>query len=373
MSSSLASVGLIPACAGRAGEVDGAVESEAAHPRMRGEGSQIITNATNSGGSSPHARGGRGGPENAGVGERLIPACAGRALGPARRRPRCGAHPRMRGEGRQHLRSNEGENGSSPHARGGRVAYVADRFGNRLIPACAGRARGPSPGRGSPGAHPRMRGEGADSIIRKPAEPGSSPHARGGLLLARVLPRALRLIPACAGRARSRKIGTTSGSAHPRMRGEGHELGAAGTNLPGSSPHARGGPRAAHGSRIAPRLIPACAGRASPSRRCSAARWAHPRMRGEGSRPAHHERRHSGSSPHARGGLFHEGRANGESGLIPACAGRACPLVTTSAASSAHPRMRGEGRERRTVPESRRGSSPHARGGPPGYPSTRAG
>ena len=51
-----------------------------------------------------------------------------------------GAHPRMRGEGRNFLKDKVNGSGSSPHARGGRRYHRDDLRRTGLIPACAGRA-----------------------------------------------------------------------------------------------------------------------------------------------------------------------------------------------------------------------------------------
>ena len=155
---------------------------------------------------------------------------------------------------------------------------------------------------------------------------GSSPHARGG-----------RPIRRCRDRG---------WAAHPRMRGEGISHTLEVPRYGGSSPHARGGP--------------------SGRGRRSCCPWAHPRMRGEGSHPAASCASVSGSSPHARGGPG-DGAAGGVvGGLIPACAGRARSFGVLTSPCAAHPRMRGEGSGGLDEKVSLEGSSPHARGGPPG-------
>ncbi len=171
----------------------------AVHPRMRGEhtSKHAIRPASQSTGSSPHARGtraivlGEGGPSDA-KSLRFIPACAGNTA-----LSRCAA---------------------------------LDRF----IPACAGNTRRAAVT--TVAVHPRMRGEHA--ARRRPRCRGSSPHARGTPGLARrdgisrpVHPRmrgepsasdrwhVRRFIPACAGNTRS-SMPTMQGPVHPRMRGE---------------------------------------------------------------------------------------------------------------------------------------------------------
>ncbi len=274
--------GLIPTCAGRACTNRHRRSAPAAHPRMRGEGVTTAPGESRIAGSSPHARGGRAGRNEAWAGtgssphargglsvneptslqERLIPACAGRAGLTTSGAPGGPAHPRMRGEGAARTARGGGVAGSSPHARGGRAVRDAPCGPVRLIPACAGRARCcANPGARRP-AHPRMRGEGAVLCQSRCPKTGSSPHARGGLVLRQAQHLRDGLIPACAGRARGRGTASLSRSAHPRMRGEGSLSVSPMDTMCGSSPHARGGLHHLIHHKLDRRLIPACAGRA---------------------------------------------------------------------------------------------------------------
>ena len=89
--------------------------------------------------------------------------------------------------------------GSSPHARGplGKAFILIEYRG--IIPACAGSTM-PDHDVGIPSwDHPRMRGvhNGVGVIIRQIV--GSSPHARGPLLVWMPWPVQTGIIPACAG------------------------------------------------------------------------------------------------------------------------------------------------------------------------------
>ena len=274
---------------------------------------------------------------------RLISGYAGRT--PRTVPEGCGpwAHPRLSGEGAVRAVRISGESGSSPHARGGQPCAARARTGDRLIPACAGRApRWKVPRFGGP-AHPRMRGEGVNILDVFSRRSGSSPHARGGQVLPQPHIPSRGLIPACAGRASSPTFPPTLVAAHPRMRGEGAYLTLAASTKGGSSPHARGGRVVLGSAAASARLIPACAGRAAGSVKLRSGRSAHPRMRGEGEAAA-------------------EQLALGQR-LIPACAGRASPSPTTPPPPGAHPRMRGEGSSGFVGRKFTCGSSPHARGG----------
>ena len=173
--------GLIPACAGRAPGTASWGWPGSAHPRMRGEGCQMISSSIWPVGSSPHARGGQPVRLMSPSPPRLIPACAGRAWPPRAPCDPGSAHPRMRGEGRPAFGLELLGGGSSPHARGGLGGVLVRAVDPRLIPACAGRA--------------------CDNPMRDIRGYGSSPHARGGRGSPAVPRCQSRLIPACAGRA----------------------------------------------------------------------------------------------------------------------------------------------------------------------------
>ena len=161
--------------------------------------------------------------------------------------------------------------------------------------------------------------------------------------------------------------------------------------MPGSSPHARGTRRSGDDRSHSNRFIPACAGNADRSRAHRHARPVHPRMRGEHithadgrSRRLVHPRMRGertristyaiesiGSSPHARGT-----RSSGNSALpvrrfIPACAGNTHLSNLRCMLCAVHPRMRGEHLLWSWRPCHPSGSSPHARGTPPGAPGAR--
>ena len=169
------------------------------HPRTRGVYASRYDSDGKRRGSSPHARGLRGGHGGLGRHHRIIPACAGFTS------PKCpccrGAsdHPRMRGVYSVGAETLLPGAGSSPHARGlpdgGHGVGQADR----IIPACAGFTVYLSLVGVCWGDHPRMRG-----VYLRPAwgaqdSAGSSPHARGLLGDKGLVRPGGRIIPACAG------------------------------------------------------------------------------------------------------------------------------------------------------------------------------
>ncbi len=246
---------IIPACAGNASS------GQVHHPRMRGERLVEMRASCADFGSSPHARGTPAARPPARARRRIIPACAGNAVSLA--------------------------HGSSPHARGTRRWLAPLRPDRRIIPACAGNAPVQSSQRASVADHPRMRGERQPTTQpeskhngssphargtppragRTVASSGSSPHARGTPLTGRDVVDRNRIIPACAGNAPADVRNIRPEPDHPRMRGE-RWLGGVGLRFVcGSSPHARGTPSRSPWRRRCRRIIPACAGNASPRQR----------------------------------------------------------------------------------------------------------
>ena len=150
---------IIPACAGSTLGCWTAPCCRGDHPRLRGEHRTVAIVSARCSGSSPLARGALGESLSHIASAGIIPACAGSTQGcPVRSRQR-GDHPRLRGEHTGPPPPPGTSPGSSPLARGARVAEVAEALRHGIIPACAGsttRARSQTP---PPWDHPRLRGE----------------------------------------------------------------------------------------------------------------------------------------------------------------------------------------------------------------------
>ena len=154
---------LIPAHAGKTARRTHQSRRRPAHPRSRGENRQKTLSLSATLGSSPLTRGkhrrqaqrpGRAG---------LIPAHAGKTTTNTRIRKTLRAHPRSRGENTQVGMEPPGGAGSSPLTRGKHQVRrrLRDRLG--LIPAHAGKTRTARARPSSAGAHPRSRGENGKS------------------------------------------------------------------------------------------------------------------------------------------------------------------------------------------------------------------
>ena len=90
---------------------------------------------------------------------RLIPAGAGSTACEAQEGIRWAAHPRWRGEHTDVDGNALSPSGSSPLARGARQQVVVCGGDERLIPAGAGSTRSTPPAHWPTTAHPRWRGE----------------------------------------------------------------------------------------------------------------------------------------------------------------------------------------------------------------------
>ena len=150
--------------------------------------------------------------------------------------------------------------------------------------------------------------------------------------------------------------------AHPRSRGENLGVSMGALTVMGSSPLTRGKPDWRTRSRCWARLIPAHAGKTVSPSSISSLLWAHPRSRGEncfsGDRPGSA----GGSSPLTRGKHSREDGPAGHPRLIPAHAGKTFRPPPRSGNGEAHPRSRGENRDRRRYRDRSAGSSPLTRG-----------
>ena len=212
-------------------------------------------------GSSPLARGKPPWLSFCVVVFRLIPARAGKTVGVKLAEYAHEAHPRSRGENREPREQGDPYSGSSPLARGKRRRTPGRPRPVRLIPARAGKTRSRRHPPGGSAAHPRSRGENVDRKHVNDAMRGSSPLARGKPFRRQEQSPSLRLIPARAGKTRRPGGANRLSRAHPRSRGENGSLTTRALQAYGSSPLARGKRALRPWHRSSPGLIPARAGK----------------------------------------------------------------------------------------------------------------
>ena len=150
--------------------------------------------------------------------------------------------------------------GSSPLARGPRLAFYPREGGKGLIPARAGTTDSQRSGGRGVRAHPRSRGDHAMSSRHGTGWLGSSPLARGPHLHTTAAILEAGLIPARAGTTARRDAWRGTHRAHPRSRGDHQAQGQRGNCCGGSSPLARGPPGGRSAANRRSGLIPARAG-----------------------------------------------------------------------------------------------------------------
>ena len=251
----------------------------------------------------------------------IIPARAGFTGGRAGRRLTGPDHPRSRGVYRGSGISTQPPPGSSPLARGLRPGGGSQDPHRGIIPARAGfTCPAPEPS-GAPADHPRSRGVYRLPHLFRGPRRGSSPLARGLRSIRAAEAPAGGIIPARAGFTSATRTTCATRSDHPRSRGVYASPAAIGALCRGSSPLARGLPRAAKRTVRDIRIIPARAGFTGGYHVQGKGASDHPRSRGVYIRPVSQPRAPAGSSPLARGLLHHLQRLPEGGGIIPARAG----------------------------------------------------
>ena len=149
---------------------------------------------------------------------------------------------------------------------------------------------------------------------------------------------------------------------HPRVRGENLWWKVIPILCPGTSPRARG--KLAHNTtrRGQTGNIPACAGKTGCEFECFFERGEHPRVRGENCSRAKTSTAFRGTSPRARGKRRTWSRCVSHRRNIPACAGKTNNHTGLTSSSQEHPRVRGENSLFPVLVTSPSGTSPRARG-----------
>ena len=229
------------------------------HPRSRGVYAGSRPPARRAAGSSPLARGLRGGGVDRAAHRRIIPARAGFTAWSTGRPTRWADHPRSRGVYTGCGSRRTTATGSSPLARGLLLGWT----------------RGPSPR-----DHPRSRGVYESFPLHFGQDPGSSPLARGLQGGRGCGDRRQRIIPARAGFTRPGIPAYAGSKDHPRSRGVYPGCGRRPGCWAGSSPLARGLQVWVHGVPQPPGIIPARAGFTDGPRLPDDGPQDHPRSRG---------------------------------------------------------------------------------------------
>ena len=170
---------LIPAWAGKTATIAYSDRPSTAHPRVGGENEKAAQVMRLEVGSSPRGRGKRCRGRGIFARARLIPAWAGKTGDLPLSGHQDQAHPRVGGENQVVTDTLWSPNGSSPRGRGKPYMPVLAPAPWRLIPAWAGKTADRCCIDSPTTAHPRVGGENLTRIIKLPSKVGSSPRGRG--------------------------------------------------------------------------------------------------------------------------------------------------------------------------------------------------
>ena len=212
------------------------------------------------------------------------------------------------------------------------------------------------------GAHPRACGENGRPVPPCPVLPGSSPRVRGKRWHRACNHSSLNLIPARAGKTTPSPPATCAVTAHPRACGENWTRASIIHPPKGSSPRVRGKPGRACPPGEGPGLIPACAGKTRCRRPTGEEVTAHPRACGENLDRCGEHGPDDGSSPRVRGKRLFVPCSPLPHRLIPARAGKTRAVRRGCRRRPAHPRVCGENLSSEYTETDWAGSSPRVRG-----------
>ena len=234
------------------------------HPRSRGVYKPYVEIALSQPGSSPLARGLRGSCPDKLTSDRIIPARAGFTAQTCLRWTSTWDHPRSRGVYPVGIRPYFLARGSSPLARGLLLVARILALRHGIIPARAGfTADFARPNAGNMD-HPRSRGVYSSATVLVAKISGSSPLARGLQSYRLNADACGGIIPARAGFTAGRSLAQQASQDHPRSRGVYAGAIARIAPIVGSSPLARGLQQSATLTAVAAGIIPARAGFTSP-------------------------------------------------------------------------------------------------------------
>ena len=190
------------------------------------------------------------------------------------------------------------------------------------IPACAGKPiTGPTSAPRET-VYPRVCGETPATLFAASASPGLSPRVRGNRRAGTEAHSPWRSIPACAGKPLPKSRSASATRVYPRVCGETEDSNTSLNSRPGLSPRVRGNRATFAFSGALGGSIPACAGKPSNARQTCRPGWVYPRVCGETAPIAPDPGADQGLSPRVRGNLRLEDPDCGNSGSIPACAGK---------------------------------------------------
>jgi len=292
------------------------------------------------------------------------PACAGTTRASDPRPARTAEHPRVRGDDPSAPPFRLPGYGTPPRARGRLPAATAPAALRGNTPACAGTTRGGRVGGGALSEHPRVRGDDLTNTAAGLQVRGTPPRARGRRLAGQHRRRGERNTPACAGTTRPSRSTPGRGAEHPRVRGDDPGADPLLRGVPGTPPRARGRRRRASGGRPWPGNTPACAGTTGRRPTWCGPPPEHPRVRGDDRRGRSPPMARLGTPPRARGRRARDRDRIARCRNTPACAGTTGWTTAGCTPQAEHPRVRGDDAAHVRVDAVEPGTPPRARGRP---------
>ena len=189
------------------------------YPRVCGGTRKARGEADRANGLSPRVRGNRDESGKGAAGYGSIPACAGEPSPRSATAAYSSVYPRVCGGTMTVAEGQLGWTGLSPRVRGnpGRGAGGPDQAGS--IPACAGEPEGGLLSSMGLKVYPRVCGGTWTATAVSIAAWGLSPRVRGNLVVRRVVNKAVRSIPACAGEPFADAAFPQPGTVYPRVCG----------------------------------------------------------------------------------------------------------------------------------------------------------
>ena len=332
------------------------------HPRVCGEQMVGSLMQPRSCGSSPRVRGTESTRRLPGLLTRIIPACAGNRKHPSPAWSPHADHPRVCGEQNFVGSAIHPSPGSSPRVRGTGPRRRRNGQPERIIPACAGNRRAAGTTRHRSADHPRVCGEQSTIAGTNGCTTGSSPRVRGTVPVVVLDHVQARIIPACAGNSFVCCCGHWYLPDHPRVCGEQAAASGGRTVQAGSSPRVRGTAGLARSALRVIRIIPACAGNSKILPNGITIKSDHPRVCGEQVKSRVYHRHFAGSSPRVRGTEAEQRAEERADRIIPACAGNRFRCEFRCDPSTDHPRVCGEQCSGHGTHQPDGGSSPRVRG-----------
>ena len=302
---------------------------------------------------------------------RNIPAYAGKTWAPSPIMRRTPEHPRVCGENVSNAKRWARSSGTSPRMRGKLADWTCANFGDRNIPAYAGKTFKSAWSPSTSSEHPRVCGENGVQTVAMPPRVGTSPRMRGKRPRVPSSSRRQRNIPAYAGKTQNPWSGSPQIPEHPRVCGENPSSSLFTVYLTGTSPRMRGKQPLAARSLCRPRNIPAYAGKTMRLSHGDDIVSEHPRVCGENPVLVRWNSSQTGTSPRMRGKLNHGGTVRQRNRNIPAYAGKTHRSLRRLRRRSEHPRVCGENRSVSRRFASFAGTSPRMRGKPQRQPAVR--